>query len=123
MSATNLWETLLRESSKRSKLPEGTVLFFGNMGCGKNVLLEKFCSSNLDTKTSGIGRGKAEVISYNFFNAADADDGPVDQESVSRVSVWSFNNQTFGGALDIVLNPTKIEKASNSLILHYVFIK
>lgn len=104
----NLWETILRESSKRSRLPEGTVIFFGNSSCEKDKLVEKFCVIDSNAE---ITRAKTEILSYDFFHAIDSsDDGPVDVESVTRVSLWSLNNQVFKGALDVVLDPSKIEK-------------
>lgn len=40
----NIWESLLRESSKRGRLPEGSVLVLGHAGCGKSHLVAKLCA-------------------------------------------------------------------------------
>jgi len=104
----NLWETILSESSKRSRLPEGTVIFMGSNSCEKEKLIEKFCVADAN---GGLGRAKTEILSYDFFYAVDpSDDGPVDEESVTRVSLWSLNEQAFRGALEVVLDPSKIER-------------
>eukprot|EP01041_Mallomonas_annulata_P007060 gene7060-14364_t len=106
-NSPNLWETILRESSKKTRSPEGTVIFCGNKGCAKEKIIEKFCV----TEANGV-RPKTEVLSYDFFHAVDPseNDGPVDLESVNRVNLWSLSNLAFYGALEVVLNPSKVEK-------------
>lgn len=103
---SNLWETILRDSTKRSRLPEGTILFIGESCSGKNELVEKLTS--VDSKQSN--RSKTEILSYCFFHATDPDEGPVDIETATRINLWSLGDQAFG-ASDLVLDPTKLERA------------
>lgn len=103
---SNLWETILRESSKRARLPEGTVLFIGENSSGKNDLIEKLTSA--DSKQSN--RAKSEILTYSFFHAMDPDEGSVDVETVTRINLWSLGDQALYGASDLVLDPVKLER-------------
>jgi energy-coupling factor transporter ATP-binding protein EcfA2 len=89
----NIWESLLRESSKRGRLPEGSVLILGHAGCGKSHLVAKLCStvtgphgnnssnavggsgveSNIET-TSAATEPISDVIAYDSFVAGDSEE-------------------------------------------------
>ena len=56
-----LWENLLKESSKRIKQLEGTIVIIGDSGCGKTKLLQSMCPTSTEKLPN-------EIISYNFFN-------------------------------------------------------
>jgi GTPase SAR1 family protein len=93
----NIWESLLRESSKRGRLPEGSVLVLGHAGCGKSHLVAKLCSSVTSPNSSNsnstagniVGGAGAEssrettsavtepisdVIAYDSFVAGDSEE-------------------------------------------------
>lgn len=41
-ATANLWETMLRDAMRRSRLPSSTLVFVGPKGCGKSSLLDTF---------------------------------------------------------------------------------
>jgi len=108
----NLWESLLRENSKRSKIPEGNVLFVGELSCKKNSLLEKFCVSVPQTSVSNSGTLSAntELISYKYVNVNEIDDSQSDLDASNRIHLWALNEFVFKNALDLVFKPEKQER-------------
>jgi len=50
MTSVSLWETLLKNCSKRSKINEGIILYSGNNDSGKFSLLQALCNSNSNSK-------------------------------------------------------------------------
>jgi predicted ATPase len=100
-SSANLWSSLLKESSKRSKLPDSTCVFVGDKSVGKNAIIEKICAQT--ESTDAVGRIK-DLISYNYI---DLDDGSSDAELMARINVWSFSSRTFNDCFEHVLRPKK----------------
>jgi len=41
-ATTNLWETMLRDAMRKTRLPSSTLVFVGPKGCGKSSLLDTF---------------------------------------------------------------------------------
>jgi GTPase SAR1 family protein len=103
-TTANLWSSLLKESSKRSKLPEATCIFVGDQNVGKNATIEKICAQTENKDL--VGRIK-DIISYNFI---DLDEGSSDAESVTRINVWSFSSKTFDGCFEHVISPKIIDR-------------
>ena len=107
-----LWSSLLRESSKRTKGIEGVCVFVGDSGCGKSHLIEKLCVQETKNQTS-ITRVDKEIISYNTF---EIDEAISNVEVSPRVGVWSFSDKCFNNALDIVVLP-QTEKVRSFMFL------
>lgn len=70
---TNIWESLLKESSKRVHLPDGAVLFFGGAGCGKTSLVNKLCEDSNGPAEADVPK-IPDVTAYDSFVANDTDD-------------------------------------------------
>ena len=100
---SNLWESLLRDSSLKNNQVNNIVYFFGDSNIGKSKLLEKFCLGvELKEKQSW---NLTEIISYDYFSPLGADDGPGGDLESNLVGVWSFNNQTaLGGNFEASLS-------------------
>lgn len=79
----NLWESLLRDSSKSSKLSQGTVLFVCDKTCDsfKQDLLLLLSSNNNE-----INRNN--VLQYHYMNI---------EESGNYVDLWSFDSSIWNG--------------------------
>ena len=69
----NIWESLLKDSSKASKLPEGTIVFFGDSSCGKSALIKSICS-NESTASDNEMVGIPDIVAYDSFLAGDIDE-------------------------------------------------
>ena len=82
-----MWSELLDESSGRVKAGNATVLCVGDPKSGKRSLVESFC---VDCEA----RAPHEVLRYDYMNAHDPNDGPGEEESSSRVNVWSADEET-----------------------------
>lgn len=117
-SKTNLWAEILRESSKRSKYPPSTIIFAGDVGCGKTSLVDKLCSENGSTiqaeKSAAKSSSRMEILSYNYFNV---DDGSIDSESALRVNLWSVSNNTFENAFEVIYRPSLTSQESPDRLL------
>ena len=110
----NIWENLLRESSSRSRLGNGLVIFFGDENCGKSKLLDRFCLG-AESEEKQYWNLK-EIISYDFFNALDPDEIPGGDLESNLVGIWSFNNHTtLGGDFEANLMTTKNLNVSVSM--------
>lgn len=72
-SAPNIWETLLKESSKRVELPHGSVLFFGNASCGKTALVGKMCEDSDGPSKEEVPK-IPDITAYDSFIANDVDE-------------------------------------------------
>ena len=72
-ATTNIWESLLKESSKRVQLPDGSVLFFGSAGCGKTALVNKLCEDSNGPAAEDVPK-IPDVTAYDSFVANDTDD-------------------------------------------------
>ncbi len=70
-SSVNIWETLLRDSSKRGRLPEGAILFVGNSGCGKSSLVRRLCAQGTEGDIAG---NSIDILRYDSFVAGDIDE-------------------------------------------------
>ncbi len=71
--SSNIWESLLKESAKRVHLPEGTVLFLGNSGCGKSDLVRRICSDLANS--DAVDQDKIpDIIAYDSFVASDVEE-------------------------------------------------
>ncbi len=97
------WESLLRESSKRTKQSESAVIFVGNSKSGKSSIIKQFCEKDKDSSRDGD-----EIISYYYFNLSNFDENAQNVES-GRVSVWSLDEKSFGDFSDVVMDPTTLD--------------
>ncbi|CAM9425402.1 unnamed protein product, partial [Ectocarpus sp. 4 AP-2014] len=126
-ATANLWETMLRDAMRRSRLPSSTLVFVGPKCCGKSSLLDTFLEGQGSASTnnpSGSGAsasggsgggdpiaGQAfhPVLSYAYLDAADpAEQGAERDESPPRVSVWSCSGLEFEPLLETVLRPEEL---------------
>ena len=135
----NIWESLLKESSKRVQLPDGAVLFLGNASCGKTALVGRVCADSDGPAQEDVPK-IPDITAYDSFVASDMDevrpaplaisisyvysmiilDFPThffsslqtlsDNFSTSRVGVWSISEKSFKGAAALVLQPSRIER-------------
>lgn len=105
-----LWETLLKKSSKndqQSPQSDGTLLLVGDPGCGKRSLAEALSALSPSTvvkPTDSSGDDYPEFISYSYFTIG---------EEGQKVDVWRMGREAFTNAADLVLNP---ERANNLVI-------
>ena len=101
-----LWENLLKDSSKRIKQLEGTIVLIGDNGCGKTKLLRRICPYTSDKLPT-------EILSYNFFNIFDTEESQQDLSVSSRVNVWAVNEDSYCHMQQVILNPSRIDKVLN----------
>jgi GTPase SAR1 family protein len=104
---TDLWSSLLRESSKRSNYPEGTVLFLGDSYCGKTKLVEQLCthdSKDIHSQSEYVAK---EILSYNFF---EIDESFSNSDISSKIGIWSIGDKCFDHAIEMVINAVKQNK-------------
>lgn len=77
---TNLWETVLRDAMRRSRLPSATLVFVGPKGCGKSSLLDTFlegsASANRTHNPSGSGAAAAALTSAVVAATPEKKKGP-----------------------------------------------
>lgn len=62
-STPNLWETMLRDAMRRSRLPSSTLVFVGPKGCGKSSILDTFLEGSVSAHNpSGSGAAAAAAL-------------------------------------------------------------
>lgn len=110
----NLWSQLLRESSKRPKQPQATCVLVGDIGSGKNSLLDKICNNKSLSNKNGN-----EIISYNYLDISD--EGLEDIENVSRINIWTISDKSFDQSFDVLVNP-KITDSVSILFFLLLFV-
>lgn len=110
-TSNSLWESLLKESSKRTRQSRAVSTWFGDINVGKNSVISKFCTDSTtelsekeQTSVPGI-RSIKEILSYSYL---DVDD--VDSDSYSRVDIWSVNDKTFDESVENVVRPLESDK-------------
>lgn len=133
----NLWTSLLRESSKRSKvLTDSKVLIVGDPECGKSSLLEKLCTTsntltpnssssmlNNDNSLLSMANGMHKnfpktFVDYNFLEVDESlilDGG--ENVTTTPINVWSFDPQSYGGQFDFANGLNKQDKVIFAIIL------
>ena len=63
-ATTNLWETMLRDAMRKTRLPSATLVFVGPPGCGKSSLLDTFLEGSASAHNpSGSGAAAAALTS------------------------------------------------------------
>ena len=116
----NLWTSLLRESSKRSRvLPDSKVFVCGDSGCGKSTLLDKVCNPS-HTYASNFANNNADdlgkkFVEYNYLElddsmVSDSNDGTGIALSSSPVHMWAYDVRAFGNNFDYMQSITKQDK-------------
>lgn len=106
-----IWQSFLRNSSKRIQNIHGTCVIVGDAQSGKADLIAKICADkNLSVtaeeeedeeeiaEKADLSMPKKELLGYNFFYIDDDDDTTDD----SRVNVWSFNDHMMEHSFSIV---------------------
>lgn len=59
-ATSNLWETMLRDAMRKTRLPSSTLVFVGPKGCGKSSLLDTFLEGSASANNpSGSGAAAA----------------------------------------------------------------
>lgn len=91
-SESNLWVSLLRESSKRAQIPESTCILLGDKESGKRTLMERLCNNVCKTEHD-------DILSYNYF---DVEEGAF--EFTSKINMWSFGESIFDKSIEILGN-------------------
>jgi len=130
--ASDLWGSLLRESSKRFRYPDSVCILLGDSECGKTKLVEKLCSttngknninasssSSSSTNDDGISK---EIMSYNYF---EIDEALANSEVPSKVGIWSIGDKCFHGALETIIRPNKSKTdrvRCHFIYQHYIYI-
>lgn len=72
-SNLNIWESLLKESSKRVQLPDGAALFLGNASCGKTALVSCVCADSDGPAVEEVPK-IPDITAYDSFIASDIDE-------------------------------------------------
>ena len=123
--ASDLWGSLLRESSKRFRYPDSVCVLLGDSECGKTKLVEKLCSTNANGKNNNNNASSSssegiskEIMSYNYF---EIDETLANSEVPSKVGIWSVGDKCFHGALETIIRPTKskIERVRLIIVILY----
>ncbi|CAM9366053.1 unnamed protein product [Discosporangium mesarthrocarpum] len=136
--ADSLWRSMLRDSMRKNRLSDGTVVFVGPKGSGKSSLLDTFrgLGSGLarvaakdqpeggpadhHERKSSVSGGKKfypassrsfhPVLAYSYFDATDpSEHGPERDDSPSRVGVWCCSELEFENLLGKVLRADNLE--------------
>jgi hypothetical protein len=115
--SSNLWSSLLQESSKRTKHPDSIAIFLGDSECGKTKLVERLCISDNKELLSNSEYVSKEIMSYNFL---DIDDAFTSGEMPSKVGIWSISDKCFDNAIETVTKLSKSEKVSIICSVLYV---
>ena len=98
---TTLWSSLLRESSKKFKVPQAACVVIGDVDVGKRKLVDNMCNSNklsnnqLNMNANDI---KTDIVSYNYLDYEEYDN----DTSVSKIHIWTLGLQTFDKAFEPV---------------------
>lgn len=59
-ATSNLWETMLRDAMRKTRLPSSTLVFVGPKGCGKSSVLDTFLEGSASANNpSGSGAAAA----------------------------------------------------------------
>lgn len=103
-SSENLWSTLLRECSKRSRFADAHCIFVGESMCGKSALVDKICHE--DQNLIAL-HSPNEFVGYDYF---DVEEGLSDSDLASKINVWSLNENFFENPLETFIQPSKNEK-------------
>eukprot|EP00903_Cladosiphon_okamuranus_P015884 g14670.t1 len=61
--SSNLWESMLRDAMRKTRLPSSTIVFVGPKGCGKSSLLDTFLEGSASANNpSGSGAAAAAAV-------------------------------------------------------------
>lgn len=98
----NLWSNLLKESLKHAQIPAGSCVFVGNSLCGKNLLVDKICASPVVAEEEeDLSK---EVVSYDHFE--------VEEGLETNINIWSFGEEIFDNASEILKHSHKTDKVA-----------
>ena len=115
----DLWTSLLRESSKRSKYHNDSIcIFLGDSDCGKTKLIDTLCTNNNVKDSSANEYVSKEILSYNYFDIEDNSSLDIP----SKLGIWSISDKCFNHALETVVNPTKTNKVKYKLINFFYYL-
>ena len=103
----NLWSSLLRESSKKTKYSDALTVFLGNSDCGKTKLVDKLCAHPSKENNVDVEYVSKEIVSYNFF---ETDESLSDTDLHSKVGIWSISDKCFDNALNTVVTPANTDR-------------
>ena len=106
---TTLWSSLLRESSKKFKVPQAACVVIGDVDVGKRKLVDNMCNSNKlsnNQQNMTTNNIKTDIVSYNYLDYEEYDN----DTSVSKIHMWTLGLQTFDKAFEILVSPKKIER-------------
>ncbi len=74
-ATTNLWETMLRDAMRKTRLPPSTLVFVGPKGCGKSSLLDTFLEGSASASNPSGGAAAAAVVAPSSEKGADGAGG------------------------------------------------
>lgn len=116
-SSESLWESLLRESSKRSKVKEGTLIFVGDDNSGKISLASAV--SNVPIERSSI-----ELPSYVMMSSNDDLDDEKDKMQqndgdFTKLHGWVLTKSTVGTFGKVILQNPAIERVGVVITLDF----
>lgn len=82
---TNLWESFLRESSKRAHIPESTCIIVGDSFSGKKSMLASLAALSEDANSYH------EIAKYNFFEIEES----YFEGGTAKVGLWAMDEMLF----------------------------
>lgn len=113
----SLWASLLRESSKRSKVKEGTLIVVGNEDAGK---------INLVSAVSGVAIEKSSIALPSYVVMSSNDDLDDDKEKMqqndgdfTRLHTWVLDKSTIGTFSKVILENVAIERVGVVITLDF----
>lgn len=74
-ATTNLWETMLRDAMRKTRLPSSTLVFVGPKGCGKSSLLDTFLEGSASANNPSGGAAAAAVVASSSEKGAEGAGG------------------------------------------------
>lgn len=116
-SGESLWESLLRESSKRSKVKEGTIIIVGDDNVGKNSLASAVAGAAVEK--SSIALPTYVMMSSNDDVDDDKDKMQQNGEDFAKLHSWILSKSTIGTFGKVILQNPVIERVGVVIVLDF----
>ncbi|KAF0695412.1 Aste57867_13761 [Aphanomyces stellatus] len=110
MASSNLWQSLLRESSVRSPIPPTQVLLLGGTEAGKSSLLQRWQGA----KNPNLERLHALAVLPSDFTSFHV---PSEEDPMCQFNVWSLNTDGIASELSLLALAIDAKKLHQTVAL------
>ncbi|ETW09688.1 hypothetical protein, variant 1 [Aphanomyces invadans] len=109
MASSNLWQSLLRDSSVRAPIPSTQVLLLGGTEVGKSSLIQRWQGiKNPSERVQTLEVLPADFTSFHV---------PSEEDPSCQINVWSLNTEKISSDLSFLSLAIDAEKLANTVAL------